>query len=39
MVRDPSVYYRDKSGTLKMRAKFQKKFGLADLDTSESTGK
>jgi len=29
MVRDPSVYYRDKSGTLKMRAKFEKKFGLA----------
>jgi hypothetical protein len=28
MVRDPSVYYRDKSGTLKMRAKF-KRFGLA----------
>jgi hypothetical protein len=29
MVRDPSVYYRDKSGTLKMRAKFEKKkFGL-----------
>jgi len=29
MVRDPSVYFRDKSGTLKMRAKFEKKFGLA----------
>ena len=28
MVRDPSVYYRDKSGTLKMRAKYEKKFGL-----------
>jgi hypothetical protein len=28
MVRDPSVYFRDKSGTLKMRAKFEKKFGL-----------
>jgi hypothetical protein len=27
MVRDPSVS-RDKSGTLKMRAKFEKKFGL-----------
>jgi hypothetical protein len=29
MVRDPSVYSRDKSGTLKMRPKFEKKFGLA----------
>jgi hypothetical protein len=28
MVRDPSVYFRDKSGTLKMRTKFEKKFGL-----------
>ena len=28
MVRDPSVYSRDKSGTLKMRPKFEKKFGL-----------
>ena len=28
MVRDQSVYFRDKSGTLKMRAKFKKKFGL-----------
>jgi len=28
MVRDQSVYYRDKSGTLKMRARFEKKFGL-----------
>jgi hypothetical protein len=27
MVRDPSVYSRDKSGTLKMRPKFEKKFG------------
>jgi hypothetical protein len=26
MVRDPSVYSRDKSGTLKMRPKFEKKF-------------
>ena len=28
MVRDQSVYFRNKSGTLKMRAKFEKKFGL-----------
>ena len=28
MVRDPSVYFRDKSGTLKMRPKFEKKLGL-----------
>jgi len=39
MVRDPSVYFRDRSGTLKMRAKFKKRFGLVDLDTPESTGK
>jgi len=38
MVRDQSVYFRDKSGTLKMRAKFEKKIGLADLDAPESRG-
>jgi hypothetical protein len=32
-VRDQSIYFRDKSGTLKMRAKFKKQFGLVDLDT------
>jgi hypothetical protein len=28
MVRDQSVYFRDKSGTIKMKAKFEKKSGL-----------
>jgi hypothetical protein len=34
-VRDQSIYFRDKSGTLKMRAKFKMRFGLADLDTQK----
>jgi hypothetical protein len=34
VVRDQSVYFRDKSGTLKMRAKFEKKFGMFDRDQS-----
>jgi len=37
VVRDQSIYFRDRSGTLKMRAKFKKKFGLADLDTQKKT--
>jgi hypothetical protein len=39
MVRDQSVYFRDRSGPLKMRAKFEKRFGLADRDAPESRGK
>jgi len=31
-VQDPSVHFRDKSGALKMRAKFEKKFGMFDRD-------
>ena len=37
VVRDQSIYFRERSGTLKMRAKFKKKFGLADLDTQKKT--
>ena len=38
-VQDPAVYFRDKSGALKMRAKFKKRFGVFDRDQSlESKG-
>ncbi len=36
VVRDQSIYFHDRSGNLKMRAKFKKRFGLADLDAPES---
>jgi hypothetical protein len=36
VVGDQSIYFRDRSGNLKVRAKFKKKFGLADLDIPES---
>ena len=28
------MYFRDRSGTIKMRAKFEKKFGMFDRDQS-----
>jgi hypothetical protein len=37
LVRDPSLYFRDKSGTLKMRANFNKKFGLDIGGAAETT--
>ena len=36
VVRDQSLYFRDKSGNLKMRAKFKKRFGLDSGDTPEA---
>jgi hypothetical protein len=37
VVGDHSIYFRDKSGTLKMN-QVQKQFGLADFDVPESRG-
>jgi hypothetical protein len=38
VVRDQSIYFHDRSGNLKMRAKFKKRFGLANLDAPASRG-